>query len=276
MEKDYVYELIEESENKFPIKVTKYSMDDSFRPHWHEHSELLYIFEGSGTATCNESTFDVKKGDLIVVNSTQIHTLSAASHLEFLCVLIYPSFFSDVEFDSENLIKNLISDDEFIAKSIYDIFSVSKKAIKASTMQIKGLCYLLMSYLVQNYSQGRMDAKAVSLHTIKLERAQVVFNYINQNCEKKLTTSELASICHINESYFCRFFKKTFGRTPIEYINECRVARAVILLEKTSENISEIALKSGFDDINYFSRVFKRIKKISPSQYREKIVYKKT
>jgi hypothetical protein len=67
----------------------------------------------------------------------------------------------------------------------------------------------------------------------------------------------------------CRFFKKMTGRSALAYVNEYRIEKATVLLTKTDEPIGEIAESVGFDDLNYFSRVFKKVKKCSPGEYRK-------
>ena len=75
----------------------------------------------------------------------------------------------------------------------------------------------------------------------------------------------------IFQAHFCRFFKAATGKTALEYINEYRVDRAQVLLEKTSMSLSEIAESVGFDDLNYFCRLYKRIKGTSPGKHRAEI-----
>ena len=58
------------------------------------------------------------------------------------------------------------------------------------------------------------------------------------------------------------------GKSATDYVNEVRVERAEVLLKSTSETVSEIAASVGFDDVNYFTRVFKKHRGISPGFFR--------
>ena len=83
-----------------------------------------------------------------------------------------------------------------------------------------------------------------------------------------LTIAELASHFNMSVSYFAHFFKQYAQKSVIEYINELRILRAKTFLEKEEASISEIAIRVGFSDINYFSRKFKSISGITPTEYR--------
>ena len=62
--------------------------------------------------------------------------------------------------------------------------------------------------------------------------------------------------------------KKAVGKSATEYINEYRIEKASILLKNTDESVSRVATDVGYDDLNYFSRIFKRIMGMSPVKYR--------
>lgn len=83
------------------------------------------------------------------------------------------------------------------------------------------------------------------------------------------TVNELTNLAHISNYHFCRLFKQSTGKTVIEYINELRLRKAILLLKDSTLSITEIALLCSFNDANYFSRVFKNNIKMSPYQVRK-------
>lgn len=259
------HENIPFKQKELSVKIETYSAENSFKPHWHEHIELLYILEGEGTATCDESSFSIKEGDLIVVNSTQIHTLNPKGRLKFCCVLIYSWFFSDVEFDITTSISSLVRDDGFVKETIEKLMLQKKTKTPYRDMLIKSYTYELVAHLLKNYTeQQNINAKSNKI-------ADIVRYYINKHYSEKITTEKLASLCAMNESYFCRFFKKNFNKTPIEYLNEFRIEKACELLSLTTQSVTEVAFSVGYEDIHYFSRMFKKIKNCSPSEYRKNL-----
>jgi AraC-like DNA-binding protein len=72
----------------------------------------------------------------------------------------------------------------------------------------------------------------------------------------------------MSEAHFCRTFKKLYGQSVIAHINELRVDKAEQLLQNTPLTITEIAFSVGFNDANYFSRVFRKKRGVSPQQTR--------
>lgn len=78
----------------------------------------------------------------------------------------------------------------------------------------------------------------------------------------------LSGLVHLSEGYFCNVFKETMGMTATEYINGLRVKRAADLLTATDMSVTEAALCSGFSDLNYFSRVFKKQMGVTPNSVR--------
>ena len=74
----------------------------------------------------------------------------------------------------------------------------------------------------------------------------------------------------MNEQYFCRFFKKAIGRSPIEYVNEYRVKQSLRLLEETDLPITEVCLESGYNNLGNFLREFRKYTGTTPLQYRKK------
>jgi len=69
-------------------------------------------------------------------------------------------------------------------------------------------------------------------------------------------------------SYFCTFFKRATGQTPVQYIHKVRVARAIDLLRTTDQGIYDIAIDSGFANLANFNRIFKRVTGQTPSAVR--------
>ena len=71
----------------------------------------------------------------------------------------------------------------------------------------------------------------------------------------------------MNEKYFCRFFKEFTNITPIDYINRLRIENAAHSLLEAGFTVTEAALDNGFNDISYFSKIFKKYKGVSPKRY---------
>ena len=87
---------------------------------------------------------------------------------------------------------------------------------------------------------------------------------------------DLASQVNMNDQYFCRFFKRSIGKTPIDYINDYRLNKVIRLLETGDAPVTEICLECGFNNMGNFQRLFKRKTGITPLQYRKLYLSKKS
>lgn len=94
--------------------------------------------------------------------------------------------------------------------------------------------------------------------------------YLMDNASEKLTLKTTADYFHFNYSYFSTYFSQNFDVTFTDYLTQVRIDKAKVLLAENELNISEIASATGFSDVSYFSKVFKKIEGISPSIYRRK------
>lgn len=97
---------------------------------------------------------------------------------------------------------------------------------------------------------------------------QPVFEYIHNNLSKPITVEDLSKTVHLHPNYFIKRFHEIYGISPMQYVNAERLEQAKYLLEHTSLSVSEISQKTGFCDVFYFSKFFKKSVGFSPSLYR--------
>lgn len=93
---------------------------------------------------------------------------------------------------------------------------------------------------------------------------------IEENLSENLTTTEISNRVHMSRSYFCLCFKDVVGKTVNEYIQNARISKATHYLTYTNNTISVISEKIGYADAKYFSKTFKKITGLLPSEYRKR------
>ena len=101
------------------------------------------------------------------------------------------------------------------------------------------------------------------------EFIQKVMCYISDHYSSHITSSTAATALYMNNSYFCRAFKKAFDCRFSDYLQAYRLEKARICLSNTNDSITDIAFRSGFNGCSYFSQVFKEHFGISPITYRK-------
>ena len=100
-------------------------------------------------------------------------------------------------------------------------------------------------------------------------------DYINLNFDNPLSLSLIADNININSSHLSRQFKKETNMTVTEFINKRRVQEAKFLIDENNNSITEIALMVGYENHNYFCKVFKQITSLTPKDYLKKAQLKK-
>jgi AraC-like DNA-binding protein len=100
-----------------------------------------------------------------------------------------------------------------------------------------------------------------------------VQHYIEQHFQEELTVERLAELLHISPSNFNRVFKKETGLTPVEYLIEVRIEKSKSLLRRKDIPIIEVAERCGFGSSSHFASSFKRLTKVTPSEYRNSYEY---
>ncbi|OVE75957.1 hypothetical protein BVX97_02855 [bacterium E08(2017)] len=105
-------------------------------------------------------------------------------------------------------------------------------------------------------------------HITPIERACY---YMQRNYAQKITLEQLASVAHLTPNYLSRYFKKTYGMTPINYLLKLRIDAACAILETTEDSLKYVSSRVGFTDHYYFSRVFRKLKGMPPGEYRKKL-----
>lgn len=99
-----------------------------------------------------------------------------------------------------------------------------------------------------------------------------VKTYIEHYYQKNVSVEIAASLFHVNRSYLSHIFKKKMGESFIDYLNKVRVKHAKELLVSSDKKMYQIALLSGYNNVRYFFRAFKKIEGMTPEQYRKSLL----
>lgn len=253
----------------------------NFKRHWHEHLQVYYFIDGMAYLECGLNNFKIVSGNIAIANSNELHYLESLSdNLKFYIIRIEPTFLFSNQVDllqtkylaplalNHIVFDNLIQNDYLILKCIKTIlYEYNNKeigyelSIKANIYQL--IVLLLRSHVYKIFSEDEFIERKHSL-----EKFECIFDLIEEKYMDKITLKELASHVNLSAPHFCRTFKQITGKTTVDFINGIRLDKAIYYLNKTDLNMTEIAMRCGFDSINYFSRLFKKNYNISPTQYR--------
>ena len=249
------------------IRVTNYEHSRyGFSAHWHEHTEIHLLLDGACTLLCNGEKIPLCAGDCAIINGNELHQGGGGS-CHFLCILLSPAFFGNQYIIFERLIRDaeIRSITAEIAKNV-DVSELE------DSLLCKGYIYLLLSHLVRHYTVRAMNGSLYSKHFTKLGKLNQAITFLNQNYNKPITTSQLAEMVYLSEGYFCQLFKESTGKSAMDYLTALRVEKAEHLLRTTGMSVAEVAFCCGFGDANYFSRMYKKIKRETPKETRAQAI----
>ena len=111
-------------------------------------------------------------------------------------------------------------------------------------------------------------ARSCNGDSVVINKIEQSIAYMLQHLDRPLQVSTLAAQANVSTSHFFALFKRRTGSPPIDFFIRLRMERARELLEASSLHVKEVAAVLGYDDPFYFSRVFKSVNQMSPSDYR--------
>ena len=269
---------------------------------WHEEVEVVYLQHGSYKLDINMEPYGTDQECFLFLNSGELHSLRSVS-VEFdeQAIVFSPSMLLFHNYDSIDesillpLAQNKLTFPRFLDQTIpffpafrscYQqisrIFSknnetlvtgeqiltdnvIAQLQIKAGILQLIGI---LMEAGLMRQSPGSESQKITAIKT--------VLSYITEHYQEKLYVQDLASQINMNEQYFCRFFKRSIEKTPIDYINDYRLNKVIRLLETRDAPVTEVCLECGFNNMGNFQRLFKRKTGTTPLQYRKLYLARKS
>lgn len=235
----------------------KWTMNDSII----NFVDLTYIFDGKVTYSINGVPYEAEKGDLICIPRKSLRHAEINPGNPMAC---YASNFWLTDLKGEQidlpfpvLSKIGIREDIMSMYHNLNIEWLHKKPGYAMKVRSLFLSILHRYFCILYYKDSYENIDP---------RIQKVIRYIYENNKSHITVDDLASLVGLNTSYFGTLFRKSTGYTVKEFINHIRINNAENLLSNGDLSLREAALRSGFEDPFYFSKVFKRIKGYSPSK----------
>lgn len=261
-----LYEDIVELKSTFPVKVRTYRAQ-SIPAHWHEHIELLYLLSGNTTFVCNAKGIAVRRGDLVVVNSGELHYFESETEIEYVCIIIEASLLTDAGCGNV-LLQSRIPPDATVSSYVRTLVQNSESPHAASELVLKGTACLLIAHLIDCYTAEKLLPSKYDLRLSRMKKTNALLDFMHENYNCPLTTASLAEAYHFSEGHLCRIFRAATGKTVTQYLNQIRIEKAAVLLKNTDESVSGISQSVGFESLNYFDRVFRKRFGCSPVEYK--------
>lgn len=240
--------------------------------HHHKEIEIIAMYEGEAEMYIGSSKHLLRRGDVLIVPPYCVHRGTAEPGTRYDCICFKLELIWDKEMrerlEEGRLIatRHLGSDDACTAevnRFVKEAVNAAKAALPGWEMEAIGLMSMLMSRLK---AENFFTELAAPVQENKFEKS--VIKYIKEHYSEHITSTSLANALYLNNSYFCRLFKRSFNCCFSDYLLQYRIAQAKIFLNTQPISVSEVALKCGFNSFSYFSKAFKGAVGISPTEYR--------
>lgn len=252
--------------------------------HVHSVFELNYIENACGAIRAVGDSVDVMSDlELVLVaggvkhaysnhtcTSTEIREITIQFHESLFDSLINKRHFKTIKEMFERASCGLLFSRDVIAKIQPELQKLTSEGAESFHNLLR------LINILKDLSLDTDVRKLNASNTVKNfseddnDRLKRIMFFLHENYHNTISFTEIASLVSMSESSLTRFLKKWTGKTFIDILNDIRISEAIRKLMDTSDTISEICYKCGFNNLSNFNRTFKKRKGMTPTEYREK------
>lgn len=280
--------IFTESED-FPFFIQYgHHSDNDCQMHGHsDFSELVIVLEGNAEHLVGNEKYPISKGEVFVINKDTEHGYNSASNFKICNIMFKPEIMLEKIFNIKQTAgfqalfvvepqylqsKRFCSRLRLNAHDFAEVKRMTEYMLDEYNCKDDGwqtVVYTQFLQLCVTLSKiYQKNSNSTDREVMRLSRA---IAYIEKNFCEDISAARLASECGYSERQLSRLFKLTFSQTPTQYITGLRMQKARQMLAGSEMSIGEISWSCGYDDQNYFSRIFKKYTGTAPTKYREKL-----
>lgn len=247
--------------------------------HWHKEFEIIRVLSGHFHLFLANTEYVLSSGDIAFVSSGTLHRGDPDRCL-YECIVFDLNMLRRYSGDGVGarivpILSGSMTVDRYhransaeFCKTADALFDCLRAASEYYELSVYGLLFTLFAQL---YASGAIHPVSGRHRNDRRNEAMIaILNWIELHYKEQITLEQLASISGMNEKYLCHLFKEFTDHTPIDYINRLRIEQACHEIHSNRLSITEAAYESGFNDLSYFSRTFRKYKGFSPSAYRRR------
>ncbi len=245
--------------------------------HWHQEFEIIYIKDGECRIEVPGNECILKKGEIAIINANILHYIPPEKYFYLESFVFSPSLIagdrnsvfykkyisSIINTPSTSLWVSNRKEDATLFEKAYSAVKNEEEFYEFTSREA------LSSLILSVY--GKRDSTGIADRISERDRKRIsaMLEYIHTHYAENITLDDIASSASISPREALRCFKRTIGRSPIEYLVRYRLSlSADALLNEKDKTISEIAALCGFDSPSYFSKEFKMYYQKTPKEYR--------
>ena len=250
--------------------VFRFLEEYRFRQHSHEEYEINYISAGQAMMQIEGQDVLIHQGQCVVIPPQKKHSFQVDSRAG--CKLTQLEMSLEMKKQDEEFFKRegevcrfyIIKNCDEIVPLIERIARLFRKEeTEHNEFLLKITAVEMMITL--NYYINQKGSRHSFRGTAGLKQATA---WIQEHFDEPVNLEKVAESAGISSRYLTKYFSEVMGKTCVEYITELRMEKAKHLLWETNKTILEIAMETGYENAQYFSRVFQKMEGIPPKKYR--------
>ena len=229
---------------------------ETFGPHQHLRIEINYVKKGNCILHLENESISFNENEMMIICSNVEHTFEAGS--EGTTLMQTGELTPVTIFSEENRLIKIVNN--------VRIMRAVQRIVNEMNLKNKYYQYLVVMYyaelliLIYRY----MDESYLPICTN--ESLKKAISYIRMNYQTDISISDVAGQTGVGERYLRKLFAQHLNLSPLDYLNQIRINKAIELLRNTEMSIKEICFICGFKSPQYFSRVFKQQMGITPRE----------
>ncbi len=233
--------------------------------HMGENDIFFWVLEGECFLSIDSQSYIVRPGQLAYLPKGKMraytHTSERFSMYEmaFVAKANGEELMDVLGLNEQNFVVDIPNKEEM--SNLFE--SSQRKEMFKNPLYDVGWCANIIN-IIRIYAEERQKQSGKDNLLFK-----PVLEYMISNIDKPVKTAELAAIVYMQPTYFIKSFRKNYGIPPMAYLNRMRMYKAMGLLAGTENSIEQIAGAVGISDTSYFSRIFKKHCKVTPTEYRQ-------
>ncbi|MBQ0166412.1 MAG: AraC family transcriptional regulator [Treponema sp.] len=271
------YEFFDKSEPDFPIGLFSQTIYFDYFHH-HIEYELFYLDKGSCIFCIDNTEHHIQAGTVIFIEPGVSHLVKAVADgatFHYHALVFDPAVFGSKTdacrriFDKMK-IKRFLTIPPELLKCIERMTILQATKSFGYQVQIKSVLMTIISYVIETHqymeiiSDPVFDKKSTSVSAI-----DTAIRYIQDHYRENICLDDLLKTTNYCKSHFIRLFKSSTGMKFTDYVNMYRIEKSCLDLIYSDKNITEIARDNGFNNIQYFSKIFKEYMNCTPMKYKK-------
>lgn len=274
------YELPEVENHSFFFIDQRVEISLEAKLHRHDAWELYYVQQGHGTRMAGDTLQPFTAGDVALIPPSMLHrweyvpdSADTGGCIRYLMVAFSHSLVErcmEVFPELRNRLVSIVFPVDALKFGPDSSRVIRRTLLRMNDMDDLGrLCemFRLLPFIFTS-SDHTFAGKPVNMER-DVRRMQQISTYVMAHYVHAISLDEIAAEVNMNRSAFCSYFKRRKGMTFSQFVTQYRLNTACELLKHSHKQVSEICFTVGFNDVPHFNRIFKKLKGVTPQEYRK-------